>query len=279
MSQPVKALDVENKENVHEVVREAYGRIAEAQEAAPSCCGSQAAVAEAIGYSKDDLEAVPEGANLGVGCGNPIAFADPKPGEVVLDLGSGAGFDSFLAARAVGPGGRVIGVDMTDEMLELARENARKSGLDNVEFRKGVIEHLPVDDESVDIVISNCVINLATDKEQVFREARRVLRPGGRMVVSDLVLEKPLPPAVAKSAEAYIGCVAGAMLRPDYIAAIERAGLQDVEVVESRSYGDILVGMQMPELREAATLAGITDEEIQDAASSITSVKVAAKRS
>lgn len=278
MSQPVKPLDVDNRESVHEVVRDAYGRIAEAQGTAPSCCGSQAAVAEAIGYSKDDLAAVPEGANLGVGCGNPIEFAAPKPGEVVLDLGSGGGFDSFLAARAVGPEGRVIGVDMTDEMLELATENARKTGLDNVEFRKGVIEHLPVEDESVDIVISNCVINLATDKEQVFREVRRVLRPGGRMVISDLVLEKPLSPAVAKSAEAYIGCVAGAMLRPDYIAAIERAGLHDVEVVESRSYGDILVGMQMPELREAAELAGITDEEIQDAAGSITSVKVAAQR-
>lgn len=278
MSQPVNPIDAEDRESVHEVVRDAYGRIAEAQGPAPTCCGTQAAVAEAIGYSKDDLAAVPEGANLGVGCGNPISFANPKPGEVVLDLGSGAGFDSFLAAREVGPTGRVIGVDMTDEMLELARKNATKSGLDNVEFRKGVIEELPVDDSSVDIVISNCVINLATDKEQVFREVCRVLRPGGRMVISDLVLEKPLPPVIAKSAEAYIGCVAGAMLRPDYLAAIERAGLHGVEVVESRSYGDILVGMQMPELEEAAKLAGISDEEIQDAAHSVTSVKVAAKR-
>jgi SAM-dependent methyltransferase len=277
VTQANKALDTENRDSVHEVVRDAYGRIAEAK-GVTSCCGSQASVAEAIGYSKEDLEAVPEGANLGVGCGNPIAFASPKPGEVVLDLGSGAGFDAFLAARSVGPSGRVIGVDMTNEMLELARENARKAGLDNVEFRKGVIEHLPVDDESVDIVISNCVINLATDKEQVFREARRVLRPGGRMIVSDLVLEKRLPPKIAKSAEAYIGCVAGAMLRNDYIAAIERAGLRDVEVVESRSYGDILVGMQMPEIQEAAKAAGITDEEIEDAARSVTSVKVAATR-
>jgi len=277
MAQASKPLDLEDRDGVHEVVRDAYGKIAEANGVA-SCCGSQAAVAHEIGYTKDDLAAVPEGANLGVGCGNPLAFADPKAGEVVLDLGSGAGFDSFLAARAVGAAGRVIGVDMTDEMLDLARENARKAGLDNVEFRKGVIEHLPVDDESVDIVISNCVINLATDKEQVFREVRRVLRPGGRMVVSDLVLEKPLPAAVAKSAEAYIGCVAGAMLRPDYIAAIERAGLREVAVVESRSYGDILIGMQMPELQEAAKAAGLSDEQVQDAARSVTSVKVAARR-
>jgi SAM-dependent methyltransferase len=277
MAQASKPLDLEDRDGVHEVVRDAYGKIAEANGVA-SCCGSQAAVAQEIGYTQDDLAAVPEGANLGVGCGNPLAFAEPKAGEVVLDLGSGAGFDSFLAARAVGAAGRVIGVDMTEEMLELARENARKTGLDNVEFRKGVIEHLPVDDESVDIVISNCVINLATDKEQVFREVRRVLRPGGRMVVSDLVLEKPLPAAVAKSAEAYIGCIAGAMLRPDYVAAIERAGLREVEVVESRSYGDILIGMQMPELQEAAKAAGLSDEQVQDAASSVTSVKVAARR-
>ena len=265
-------------EEIHEVVRDAYGRIAQSQGVASSCCGGQAAVAEAIGYSKEDLAAVPQAANLGVGCGNPLEHARPQPGEVVLDLGSGGGFDAFLAARAVGPTGRVIGVDMTDEMIELARRNARQLGLDNAEFRRGLIEALPVEDESVDIVISNCVINLATDKERVFREVRRVLRPGGRMVVSDLVLEKPLPPAVAASAAAYIGCIAGAMLRPDYVAAIERAGLREVRVVESRSYGDILVGMQMPELETAAKAAGITDDEIRDAARSVTSVKIAARR-
>ncbi len=278
MAEQAKSLDTESRESVHEVVRDAYGRIAESQASTPSCCSTQSAVAEAIGYSKEDLDAVPDGANLGVGCGNPLSFADPKPGEIVVDLGSGGGFDSLLAARAVGPRGRVIGIDMTDAMLDLARTNAGKAGLENVEFRKGVIEDLPIDDDSVDIVISNCVINLATDKAQVFREVQRILRPGGRMVISDLVLEKPLLPAVAKSAEAYIGCVAGAMLRADYLAAIEDAGLHDVEVVESQSYGDILVGMQMPELLAAAKAAGISDEEIQDSARAVVSVKVFARR-
>ncbi len=264
-------------EQTREIVREGYAKIAGRQ---PSCCGesSENKVAQAIGYSDADIEAVPEGSNLGVGCGNPVSFAAPRPGESVLDLGSGAGFDVFIAARAVGPKGRAVGVDMTDEMLERARANAESAGFDNVSFHKGLIEKLPFEDASFDIVISNCVINLAPDKDRVFREIYRVLRPGGRMAVSDLVLEKELPPAVARSAEAYVGCIAGAMLRSDYVAAIERAGLSDVNEVEVTSYGDILLGLQAEDLDGAIAREGLTLEEAQDAAASISSLKVTARR-
>ena len=167
---------------------------------------------------------IPEGANLGLGCGNPVALASLRPGETVLDLGSGGGIDCFLAARKVGPEGRVIGVDMTAEMIHLARENAQKSGLKNVEFRLGEIENLPLEDGSVDAVISNCVINLSTDKERVFREIYRVLKPGGRMMVSDIVLDGELPAKVKDSVAAYTGCIGGALKRDDYLAAIVKAG-------------------------------------------------------
>ena len=183
-----------------------------------------------IGYSEAELTAVPEGANLGLGCGNPIALASLKEGETVLDLGSGAGFDCFLAAGRVGSTGKVIGVDMTPEMLERARENARKDNIENVEFRQGDIEHLPVEDGCVDVIISNCVINLAPDKGRVFSEAFRVLKPGGRLMVSDIVLTKPLPEFVKNSIAAYIGCVAGASLREDYLEAMRQAGFENVTV-------------------------------------------------
>jgi len=233
-------------DDVRTVVREKYGEIARGARqgccddaGAGGCCGSGTAgrVAEHIGYTPEQLAALPEGANLGLGCGNPLAHADPKPGEVVLDLGSGAGMDAFLAAREVGPSGRVIGVDMTSAMLERARANADRVGAANVEFRLGEIEHLPVADGAVDIVISNCVINLSPAKEQVFREAFRALRPGGRLVVSDLVLVRPLGDAVRRSVEAYVGCVAGASMRDDYLRAIAAAGFRDIEVLEERSYG------------------------------------------
>jgi SAM-dependent methyltransferase len=189
-----------------------------------------------IGYSPEELAAVPEDANLGLGCGNPTALAGLKPGETVLDLGSGAGIDCFLAARKVGPAGHVIGVDMTPEMLDRARDNARKSGLDNVEFRLGEIENLPVADNTVDVILSNCVINLSTDKPRVFREAFRVLKPGGRLMVSDLALKKPLPPEIRGSVEAYVACVAGAMVKEDYLAAIRTAGFADVQVVGEKVF-------------------------------------------
>jgi ubiquinone/menaquinone biosynthesis C-methylase UbiE len=184
------------------MVREGYARISETVGASD---GSGARdQARRIGYSEEQLDAAPEGANLGVGCGNPTAIDALRPGETVLDLGSGAGFDAFLAARQVGPTGFVIGVDMTDAMLVKARENARKAGLANVEFRHGHIEALPVEDESVDAILSNCVINLSPEKDRVYREAYRVLRPGGRLMVSDIVLEHPLPPEVLESIDVYL---------------------------------------------------------------------------
>jgi SAM-dependent methyltransferase len=182
------------------------------------------------------MRAVPEGANLGLGCGNPVALASLRPGEAVLDLGSGAGFDCFLAAQQVGPDGRVIGVDMTPSMLEKARANAAKGGLENVEFRLGEIEHLPVADGEADAILSNCVINLSPDKPQVFREAYRALKPGGRLMVSDMVLLKELPRFVKDSVEAYAGCIAGASLKEDYLAAVREAGFDNVEIVEEKRF-------------------------------------------
>lgn len=178
---------------------------------APSCCGGSTATSSLkVGYSPEDVSSAPEGADLGLGCGNPQAIAGLKPGEIVLDLGAGAGFDAFLAARQVGSNGRVIGVDMTPAMLEKARHNAAKAGVENVEFRLGEIEHLPVADTSVDVIMSNCVINLSPDKPAVFAEAFRVLKPGGRIAVSDVVATKPLPDALARSVAAHAGCIAGA---------------------------------------------------------------------
>jgi arsenite methyltransferase len=235
-------IDPANPERVHTLVREKYGAIVEESGSccAPSCCGGAQATAEdvleKIGYTTQQAAAIPDGANLGLGCGNPLAHAALSPGEVVLDLGSGAGIDAFLAAREVGSAGRVIGVDMTPPMLERARATAAKGGFDNVEFRLGEIEHLPVADASVDVVISNCVINLAPDKEQVFREALRVLRPGGRLLVSDLVLTRPLPDDVRHSVSAYVGCVAGASLEHEYLAHATRAGFANVEVVQRDAY-------------------------------------------
>lgn len=221
-------------EDVRKLVRDKYGHLARASE---SCCGPGADDdVQRLGYTDEQKQAIPEGANLGLGCGNPLAHAGIRVGEQVLDLGSGAGIDAFLAAREVGPTGRVYGVDMTHDMLERARFNARRAGIENVEFRLGEIEHLPIANESVDLVISNCVINLSPDKPQVFREALRVLRPGGRMVVSDIVLTRPLPQEVRESVEAYTGCIAGASLRDTYLRQIREAGFTNVEIVEERSY-------------------------------------------
>jgi len=220
---------------MRKAVRERYGRRARDEASccakSRSCCGTQDSVSRAIGYSEQELRAVPEGADLGLGCGNPTALASLKEGQTVLDLGSGGGLDCFLAARAVGPTGRAIGVDMTAEMIERARENAGKDGIANVEFRLGEIEHLPVGDATVDVVISNCVVNLSPDKPQVFREAFRALKPGGRMFLSDIVLLKTLPEDVHESIEAYVGCVAGASMKADYLEAIAAAGFRDVDVL------------------------------------------------
>jgi len=204
---------------------------------AASCCSPQQAVSKAVGYTDEQLGAIPDGADLGLSCGNPTTLASLQEGEVVLDLGSGGGIDCFLAASKVGRNGRVIGVDMTPEMVERARENASKGNYGNVDFRLGEIEHLPVADNSVDVVISNCVINLSPDKAQVFKEAYRVLRPGGRVMVSDIVLLKELPDAIKSSVAAYTGCIAGASRKEDYLATIASAGFQDVEIVSEVSLG------------------------------------------
>ncbi len=200
--------------------------------AASNCCGTKNvdSFARRLGYSAEELTELPAGANLGLSCGNPTAMASLRSGEVVLDLGSGAGFDVFIAARKVGPEGQVIGVDMTPEMLVRARQNAATAGVRNVEFRLGEIENLPVADASVDVVISNCVINLSPDKPRVFREVARVLRAGGRVAVSDMALLRPLPAEVREDMQAYVGCIAGAVLVDDYLAHMRDAGLIDLEV-------------------------------------------------
>ena len=204
-----------------------------------SCCGGidrAKDISKKVGYSDSEMSAVPEGANLGFGCGNPVALASLKEGDVVLDLGSGAGFDAFLAAKRVGKTGRVIGVDMTPEMVVKAKENAKKGKYTNVEFRLGEIEKLPVEGNSIDVIISNCVINLSPDKEQVFKEAFRVLKSGGRLMVSDLVLIKELPDAIKESIEAYVGCLAGATRRDEYLKLITMAGFQGVKVISESNY-------------------------------------------
>jgi arsenite methyltransferase len=228
-------MNMEAGADIRTAVREKYGAIAEGNgcgcgTAGSTCCSSE------LSYSAGEKAAVPEGSNLGLGCGAPVALAEPKPGETVLDLGSGAGVDVFLAAKEVGPQGRAIGVDMTPAMIDRARTNAVKGGYANVEFRLGEIEHLPVQDGSVDVIVSNCVVNLSPDKGQVFREAYRVLRSGGRMLLSDLVLEQPLPPEIKESTEAYVGCIAGASLRGEYLSMIRDAGFQGVEVVAEGRY-------------------------------------------
>lgn len=225
--------------DVRVVVREKYGAIAEGKDpgcCAGGCCSSDPAVLDHIGYTPEQAAAIPEGSNLGLGCGNPLAFAAAQPGEVVLDLGSGAGIDCFLAAREVGRSGHVIGVDMTPAMIERARATAVAGAHANVEFRLGEIEHLPVADASVDLVISNCVVNLSPDKPQVFREAVRVLKPGGRLLLSDLVLTRPLSPEQQKSLDLYVGCVAGASLREDYLRMMREAGFVGVEVLGEGRY-------------------------------------------
>jgi arsenite methyltransferase len=228
-------------------VRERYGAIAAGKQqgcgCAGSCCGNKAvATAKDIGYGAEDLAAAPEGANLGLGCGNPLALAGIKPGEVVLDLGSGAGFDVFLAAARVGAEGRVIGVDMTPEMVEKARGNAARSGFANVEFRLGEIEALPVEADSIDLVISNCVLNLVPDKPKAFQEIFRVLKPGGRISVSDMVLERPLPEALKNDPVVYTSCVAGAIGREEYLQGLREAGLVEVAINSATDAAKLLAG-------------------------------------
>ena len=220
----------DSPEKVRDLVRERYGKAASRQPG--GCCGggrSADSLAESIGYSSDEIGSVPDGANLGLGCGNPNALAALQPGETVLDLGSGAGFDALIAAPRVGPTGRVIGVDMTQEMLERARINAVEAGYaGTVEFREGTIEALPVAAGTVDVIISNCVINLSPAKPAVFREAFRVLKPGGRLALSDIVLSEPLPEDLRDMAAGYVACLSGALQESEYVAAMTAAGFEDV---------------------------------------------------
>ncbi len=230
------------QEEIRETVRARYGEIASTSGTccSGSACGSPSDLSRRNGYTEEELAAAPEGSNLGLGCGNPQAIAALQPGETVLDLGSGAGFDSFLAARAVGPQGRVIGVDMTPEMLARARANATKANQHNVEFRLGEIEHMPVADASVDVIISNCVINLSPDKPAVFREAFRVLKSGGRLAVSDVVAMASLPAELKKDWELYTGCVAGASLVQDLRNMLADAGFTDIRITRKGESKDIL---------------------------------------
>jgi SAM-dependent methyltransferase len=234
-----------NTDTIREKVRDGYGKIAAgACSCGVSCCGSSPAAAEQlvrhIGYTSEDLAVVPDGTNMGLSCGNPTALAALQPGEVVLDLGAGGGFDVFIAGRKIGATGRAIGVDMTPEMLAKARRNAaiyrERTGLDNVEFRLGEIEHLPVADQSVDVIISNCVLNLSPDKPQVWREMARVLKPGGRVAVSDLALLKPLPEAVSGMIEALIGCIAGAVLVAETARMAQAAGFARIVLTPKADY-------------------------------------------
>jgi ubiquinone/menaquinone biosynthesis C-methylase UbiE len=221
------------EDKVHKIVRKGYGKIAKAENTGCGCeCGPSTNVSEQIGYTKEELSSAPAEANLNLGCGNPVALASLKPGETVIDLGSGGGLDCFLASKKVGAQGKVIGVDMTPEMLDKARSNCRKGRYTNVEFRLGEIENLPVADNTADAIISNCVINLSPNKLRVFAEAFRALKPNGRMMISDMVLLKELPAEILKNVQAYIGCISGAEKKTDYLNHIKQAGFQDIKIIE-----------------------------------------------
>ncbi len=274
--------DFMKHDEIKKTVRECYGRIAENKTSCCSpmspCCGNPSAkiavdVSKSVGYADDDLASVPEGANLGLGCGNPVALASLKKGEVVLDLGSGAGVDCFLAAKKVGETGRVIGVDMTPQMLRRARENAKKGNYKNVEFRLGEIENLPIEDTYVDAIISNCVVNLSPDKDAVFKEAFRVLKPGGRLMVSDIVLLKKLPESVKKSISAYIGCLAGAAMKEEYLNAIKAAGFIDVKIISESAY-PVELAASNPAAKDIMDSNDVSEKDFAEMIKSIVSIRV-----
>jgi arsenite methyltransferase len=258
-------------------VREKYGQIAARVDSgccgpkpASGCCSNETQPASSTGYSPEELAVLPDGADLGLGCGAPVRHLDLRPGETVLDLGSGAGIDVLLAALKVGPGGRAIGVDMTPEMVERAKHNAEKSGMGNAEFRLGRLESLPVEDASVDAVTSNCVINLVPDKSLVFREAARVLRPGGRLVISDIVLDGELPEAIRTDVLAYVGCVAGALQRETYFDIVTAAGFSSVEVLRDVDSLAIVCDTSPRQVKVFTERTGVDLEELRGRVRSVT---------
>jgi len=268
------------QKDVKKIVKKGYAKIAVQRGSccgpASSCCGSvdfAQDISTKIGYSDEELKAVPEGANLGLGCGNPVALASMREGETVLDLGSGTGFDCFLAANKVGEKGKVIGVDMTPEMIEKAKEIARKGNYGNVEFRLGEIEKLPVLDNSIDAVISNCVINLSPDKGKTFQEVFRVLKPGARFMISDIVLLKELPKLIQENIEAYIGCLSGAIMKDEYLEKIRAAGFQDVRVIDETIF-PIEFMANDPTLNKIIENLGVVAEKVKEVSSSVVSIKV-----
>lgn len=271
------------EEKIKRIVRKRYGNIAKT---GGSCCASSDScsctlvtsgdISRSIGYSDEDLSSVPEGANLGLGCGNPVALASLKEGETVLDLGSGAGFDCFLAARKVGKKGKVIGVDMTPEMLDKGRANAAEGKYTNVEFRLGEIENLPVADNSVNVIISNCVINLSSNKRQVFKEAYRVLAPDGRLMVSDIALLAELPKELKENAQAYTSCISGAELKGKYLSLIKDAGFKEVKVLDESTFPTEFIVSDATQ--EIIKTLGMSPRKIKELGKSIVSIKVSAAK-
>ncbi len=269
---------VKDKEDVKEFIRVKYGKVASSRDSAGGCCdatgcgcgnqGDTMDISSKIGYTKDDLTDVPSGANMGLGCGNPIMMAGLKAGETVLDLGSGGGLDCFLARKQVGESGHVIGIDMTPEMLTLARKNAQKGDYTNVEFRLGEIEHLPVANESVDVIISNCVINLSLDKAQVFKEAYRVLKPGGRLAISDVVATAPLPQQVKEDLASIAGCIGGAEYVENIKSMLQNAGFKDIKLTPKDNTREIIKAWtpdkNMEDYVASYIIKAVKDKEIGD---------------
>jgi len=270
-----------NGEKLRKAVRKGYAKVAKQETScctqASSTCGcttsTSAELSKRIGYSQQEIDSVPEGANLGLGCGNPVALASLRKGETILDLGSGGGLDCFLAANKVGRKGMVIGVDMTPEMIDKARSNIAKFRHKNVEFRLGEIENLPVADNAIDVVISNCVINLSSNKGRVFEEAFRVLKPRGRLMISDIVLLKELPEVIRHNVEAYIGCISGAVLKDEYIKTIRAAGFKDVRIIEETRF-PLEYMVDDPTVKEIVKKLKIPPGKIRGIAESVVSVKI-----
>jgi len=274
---------MKSQDEIKKAVQRGYANIAKGSRIGccgpqNSCCGgpSQAKdIGKKIGYAEEELAHLPAGANLGLGCGNPVALASLKPGEIVLDLGSGAGIDCFLAARQVGPTGKVVGLDMTPEMVAQAQENAREGGFENIEFKLGEIENLPLENESVDVILSNCVINLVPNKTKAFAEAYRVLKTGGRMMISDIVLTQELPATIQESVEAYVGCLSGAVRKEEYLRLIQQAGFREVQIQNEEPFPLDVMG-NAPSTSAILEAPKVSQSDIKLAGNAVMSIKVSA---